>query len=126
MKLNINCVRDVLLQCENIPFNGSYSFSQLTSLLPNYTDDEIAYTCLKLHEGNYLHIVTKNYGSNVCVVRINDISFQGHEFLNNIRSNKVWNDVLAVGDKIGTSSINGFVQIATGVVTALIKNQLGI
>ncbi|MDE5777466.1 MAG: DUF2513 domain-containing protein [Lachnospiraceae bacterium] len=127
MKLNIDCVRDVLLQCEEIPLNGKLSFKELVALLSGYSEDDLTYTCIKLHEAGYLSIVYIDYkGKEKHVSSISDISFQGHEFLNNIKDSSVWNNIKNVGSKVGATSISAFTQIATGVITALIKSQLGL
>lgn len=128
MILDSNCVRDILLELEKLPYQNSCTISNLMDALPNYNKDEISYTCLKLAEANYIDISTiKAVNMRVPAIRsINDITFYGHEFLNNIRSDSVWNNVKAVGSKIGVTSISALTQIASGTVTALIKHQLGI
>ena len=128
MKLNPNCVRDILLQLEELPYQGSTTPEDLSSVLSSYTEDEISYCCFKLAEANYIDISTiRTIGMSGPAIRsINDITFYGHEFLNNIRSEKIWDNVKAVGTKVGAASISAFTQIAAGVVTAVIKNQLGI
>ena len=128
MKLNPNCVRDVLLELEKLPYQKSATIAELSTALPHYSEDEISYTCLKLSEANYIDItIIKSIHAPSSVIRnINDITYYGHEFLNNIHSDTVWNDVKAVGSKIGASSISAFAQIATGVVTTLIQKQLGL
>lgn len=126
MKLNIDCVRDILLICEEIPLNEYFSFNELSSRLKQYDKDELTYNCLKLKEANYLSVVTKTYDCKATVVRINDITFQGHEFLNNIRSSKILERSKNVASKIGATSLQAFTQISTGMVLTLIKSELGL
>ena len=128
MKLDPNCIRDILLEIEKQPFQSTLSVSKLSETLKKYDKDEISYCCLKLYEANYIDITTVTMcGSYMPGIKsINDITFDGHEFLNNIRSDSVWNNVKAVGSQIGATSINALTQIASGTVTALIKHQLGI
>lgn len=128
MKLNPNCVRDVLLELEKLPYQESSTITKLSAVLSDYSEDEISYTCFKLSEANYIDItVGKSINAPGPVIRsINDITYKGHEFLNNIHSDTVWNDVKTIGSKIGASSISAFTQIATGVVTTLIQKQLGL
>ena len=126
MKLNIDCVRDILLICEEIPLNDYFSFNELSSRLKQYDKDELTYNCLKLKEANYLSVVTKTHDCKATVVRINDITFQGHEFLNNIRSSKILERSKNVASKIGATSLQAFTQISTGIVLALIKSELGL
>lgn len=127
MKLNPNCVRDILIELEKLEFHEEITIDELSSNLPSYNESEITYCCFKLIEADY---ITANVfdcidGEYPQIQSIEDITFQGHEFLNNVRSNKIWKDVLEVGDKIGTASIGSIAQIASGVLTALINNHFG-
>ena len=124
MKLNLDCVRDVLLQCEKMGYNEHLRLDDLKTSLPKYSEDEIEYTCLKLSEADYLKITTKDLSNQKIILRINDITFKGHEFLNDIRSDNVWESIMNVSKKIGTSSVSGIAKIATGVITQLIVNNL--
>lgn len=124
MKLNIDCVRDVLLQCENIPLNNSLKLSELANALPKYSEDEIVYTCLKLKEADYLHIVIKQIGSATTVVKVTDITFSGHEFIEKIRPDSVFSTTKKVLGKIGVFSINMTSQVAGSVISALISQFL--
>ncbi len=128
MKLNSDCVRDILLNLGELPFQQSCSVSDLVNNLPAYSEDEIRYCCLKLAEANYIDISTvRAVGmSGVGIKSVNDITFYGHEFLNNVRSDNVWKNVKAIGGKIGATSISSISQVATGVITQLIKNHLGL
>ena len=128
MKLNPNCVRDVLLELEKLPYQESTTINELLIALPKYSEDDISYTCLKLEEANYINLTCiRSINSCGPLIRsIDDITYYGHEFLNNIHSDTIWNDVKSVGSKIGATSISAFTQIATGVVTTLIQKQLGL
>ena len=46
MKLDIDCVRDILLECEKASLNQHLLLGQLSSALPKYSEDEIAYIVL--------------------------------------------------------------------------------
>lgn len=128
MKLDPNCVRDILLELEKLPYQKSCTISDLGNVLSSYQEDELSYSCFKLAEANYIDITSiQTIASSGPEIRsINDITFYGHEFLNNIRSDTVWDDVKAVGAKIGANSVSAFTQIASGVVTALIKAHLNL
>lgn len=62
MRLDIDCVRDVLMAVEQKGFGQSYTISNLHDLL-DYSSDQIEYTCLKLSEAGYHHSTndSKNY-----------------------------------------------------------------
>ena len=57
---------------------------------------------------------------------IRDLTPKGHEFLANIREPKIWNGIKMVSAKIGSASLDALTQIASNVVTELIKTQFGI
>lgn len=125
MKLDFDCVRDILLECEKTSLNQHLLLGQLSSALPKYSEDEIAYNCLKLKEAGYISVVTMAGGRDINIVKVKDITFQGHEFLNTIRSPKIMTHSKNIASKIGATSLQAFTQIASGVVLTLIKSELG-
>lgn len=85
MKLNIDCVRDVLLEFEEFPM-GNYNVSSFAKTVGKYGHENTLYTLAKLYEANYINgdIAADEGGYYHCLV-IYDITFQGHEFLSTIR-----------------------------------------
>lgn len=126
MKLNIDCVRDVLLTMEDMPRNESLTGSELREILSEYPNDTVDYSCLKLKEAGYINAVIGPYENDFIVCELRDITFQGHQFLADIYSDSIWNNVKNVSEKIGSHSINALSQIASSVVMAIIKSQLGL
>ncbi len=127
MKLNPDCVRDILLALEE---HDSYqAFLELGaetvssfSCLRDYPLEKILYHIKKCDEAGFLTVV--NYYPDSVV--IGGLHYRGHEFLNNIRENKVWSGVKSVAGKIGTNSLQGLTQIAAATITSLIKAQFGL
>lgn len=126
MHLNPDCVRDILLTVEANDFGNTLFPSSLAKALPSYTEDEINYACLKLSEGNLLNVVTmKSIGmTHPAICRIEEITFAGHEFLDNIKSDNVWCKTKQVAKGIGSFSLQTLKDISTSVVTELIKSHL--
>mgnify|MGYP002958432843 FL=1 len=60
------------------------------------------------------------------VGRIYDMTYAGHQFLANIRSDNIWKGTKAIASKIGSSSLDAITQIASNVITELIKAQFGL
>ena len=123
MELNKDCVRDVLLSCEELlkmdeeGYMNSLSHEELEQVLPNYKTEDIIYTVVKLKEAGFLDVkVTKASGNILVDVRINDITFTGHEFLNDIRDDNNWKKVKEIAKSVGAFSINMIAQIAVGVI----------
>ena len=128
MKLNIDCMRSVLLELEETPYQASLSLGDLVSSLSkqDFEYQDICYSVLKLNEAGYISANIQRNSQSTRILSLNDITFSGHQFLENIRSDSVWNNVKAIAVKIGSNSIASLTQIATGVITAIIKSQLGL
>lgn len=74
MKLNNDCVRDILLCIEGLSFGQSLEISDLSQAYPQYSEDEFKYINMSVSG----------------VSRITDLTNEGHQFLNKIRDNAVW------------------------------------
>lgn len=112
MKLNIDCVRDVLLQCENIPLDGHLLFKDLSASLPDYSEDDIQYSCRTLFKDDCISCVIKKYkGSNIIISQIRDITPKGHELLNTLRSNSFFSKLKRRIENVVISSIPELVSI---------------
>ena len=128
MTLDNDCIREILLTVESRPFNECLTLSGLVEKLPQYSEETLWYTCLKLEEGGLLNLVTvtlPGYGM-PSIKEINDMTFKGHEFLSNIHDSKVWSGIKSIAAKIGAKSTEAIVQIASNVITELIKAQFGL
>ncbi len=128
MTLNIDCVRDVLVFIEEQDYPHNAPISDFVKKFNNYSASEIEYTCIKLYEGEYLNLdfISNASGTLNRLEAVGDITFQGHEFLNNIHSDTTWKHIKQVSSKVGATSLNAVIQIATRVVTALINQQIGL
>ena len=126
MRLNIDCIRDILLAVENLPFGEHFTMDRLQKVLPAYTEEELWYTSIKLNEGGYLDIMSVPMLRSPLpgIKSINDLTFEGHEFLNNIRDDSNWGKVKEVAKKAGSSSLNALGQIATSVISSAIASLL--
>ncbi|HBH3655593.1 TPA: DUF2513 domain-containing protein [Clostridioides difficile] len=125
MKLNPDCIRDLLLTVEE-----NTSFSQVMyynrkeennyDLLQRYSDEEISY---HIRQCNLYGFFTRiSWTSAHCT--IDDLTPLGHEFLANVRLNTNWNKTKEVASKVGSTSINVLTEIASNVITNLISNNL--
>lgn len=127
MQLNPDCIRDILIVLEKQPFNHPLEFNDILPLLPNHYDsDVVEYTSLKLKEAGFINAITSSDFEGNYLVSFIDITYSGHQFLNNIHSDTVWSNVKEISKKVGSSSVSAISQIATGVISAIIKSQLGL
>ena len=125
MHLSPDCMRDILLFVESTPFRQKVAIETLYENLP-YTQDEITYACIKMIEADFISGNWNVPDGEITVYFISDIRYSGHQFLADIRSDNVWNNVKEIGKKVGSNSVSSIAQIASGVITAIIKSQLGL
>ncbi len=127
MKLNPDCIRDILLIIESLPdLKHYYCFDSksVSELFPDYSFDEIMYHLRQCELNGFLFNPshTLNYES----YTVSDLTPKGHQFLANIRENKIWTGVKVIAGKIGSNSLDSIVQIASGVINELIRAQFGL
>jgi len=123
MKLNYDCVRDVMLYLEeNLIFGNPI---RDTNINLNYDIKEIRYSLLKLHEINYLDGSVSKYMDGDYSVITTDITFYGHKFIGKIQSDTIWDKTKSVSKDLGIQTINGITQIAGSVISGLILSKLG-
>ena len=128
MKLNPDCIRDILLTVEEHSDYihateykyGSSQFSRLNS----YTQEEVAYHVMQCEKSALIYGV--HFYDCGASIDIRDLTPDGHKFLANIRENKIWNGVKSISAKVGSSSLDVLTQIASNVVTELVKAQFDI
>ncbi|WP_314971028.1 DUF2513 domain-containing protein [Peptostreptococcus stomatis] len=126
MKLNPDCMRDILIFAESIPYGRQSDIKLMCEQLP-YTYEELDYTTVKLYEAGLIDAYVGpilNHAGNT-TGRINGLTFNGHQVLANIRNEKIWEPTKSIAKEIGATSIQALTQIATGVVTQIITKHLG-
>ena len=126
MVLNPDCVRDVLLCVEHCSFGERRNLEKLQERLPNYTEEDLWYTCIKLEEGGYLDLMTAQYLRMPLpsIQQINDLTYSGHEFLNTIREQGTWDKVKGVAKKAGVFSLKTLGEIAQEVAKTAVTSAL--
>ena len=126
MKLDIACVRDILLYVECLPFDSVATIDKLHESYPQYTEEDITYNCLKLMEADYIDGIT-------CSVRmsylpgikcITCMTFEGHQFLETIRPETVFEKTKNTLSAIGTGSFAIAKEIGTSILTELVRSTL--
>ncbi len=121
MKLNYDCVRDVMLYLEeNLIFGNPIRDTKINL---NYDIKEIRYSLLKLHEINYLDGSVSKYMDGDYSVITTDITFYGHKFIGEIQSDTIWDKTKSVSKDLGIQTINGITQIASSVISSLILSK---
>ena len=126
MQLKAEIVRDIMLTLEeNIILNENLetkdvNLSQLVNLLPAYSKADLAYTVIKLNEANYINASLQYGGNKMLFCNISSITYTGHEFIDSIRDDNVWNDI-----KKGLLKVESFtLPILKDLGTSLLKQHL--
>lgn len=123
MKLDIDCVRDVLLEFEDYPVD-CYAIDDFPKTISKHGKDNVEYTFAKLKEAGYINADIKlfpdgqyeHYG-------IYDITFAGHQFLETIRDSKVWDQTKKIASNVGSRTFEVITQIASTIITNLVAAQ---
>lgn len=125
MKLNPDCVRDILIHVEdNAVWPNRLGFpSDFADIVAKYGNEEARYHVKQCADHDFLEIENWMMGGSVYIV---DLRPKGHEFLMNIHNDTVWNGVKETAAKIGGKSLSAITQIAANIVSALIKAQFGL
>ena len=127
MKLNPDCIRDILLVVEEIPdITHRWRFDEETipELFPNYSFDEVMYHIRQCQLNNFFFQATINITGTSCVV--SDLSPEGHEFLANIRNDSFYNKVKSIGAELGVQSLKDLTQIALSAASLIIKSHFNL
>ena len=126
MKFDIDCARDILLTVEACKLNDVMYIKDLENELFQYDPDEISYMCLKLYEADFINATCKKSASVINIVRINDITYEGHQFLANIREDSMWEKVKHIASSAGTLSIPIVQKIAIECIKATLLSKFNI
>lgn len=124
MELNKELVRYVMIELEEhliisaTPAQDAIRIRPLTlpeiSKLPNlevYDFEDVAYSVIKLIEAGMLIGQTKT------PVLVSDITYAGHEFLQNIKDDNVWKQVKSIATSVASS-------VSVGILADIAKNCL--
>lgn len=145
MKLNLDCVRDILLCVEdNTGYRKSASFVDVDrigkgsevlgcnppkvwpyqqKLLETYSNEEILYHFQYCIGADMIETDGK-FGSMQFIVY--DLTPKGHETISNLRSPKVFKLTKKIAEQLGIRSLEGICKIASSVVSEIIQSHLNI
>ena len=130
MKLNYDCVRDVLLTCEKAPtLSPDLEFEYLwlkdfKNALPDYSVEDIVYTLILLDEAGYIDCLCIDSDTQIMNMRIHRLTYTGHEFLETIRPEKLWKKTLGILSKVGSVTLPLISDTATNLLTSAITDLL--
>ena len=134
MKLNADCMRDVMLKIEllqaitvdeenNVSFEPLW-IDDLYQTLPKHDKRDIFYALHNLDQAGYVSTNMINGDDSSLGYVVNYITYEGHNFLDRIRDPKAWRYIKTAGSAIGNFSLSVINQIANGATTAFIDSYL--
>lgn len=127
MKLDKDCIRGILLALEENPsIHAKWTEEDFSKsfFLKDFSQSEIRYCIERLTEGEYLNVKIPNeqlkrVGVNFIVV--DSLSWKGHEFLDTIRNDKIWDETKQIAAQVGNSSIPVLLEIGKSTVMKYLK-----
>lgn len=129
MKLNHDCIRQVLLDIENNLCLDQKHFLKVIAAdtVNTYGIDNVLYSILQLNDAGYIDTritAIKAVKSEDSLVYIKKITWEGHKFLDNIRDSNVWSKTKKILTHFESVSITLISNIASQVITNLITKQI--
>lgn len=124
MKLDQDLIRNLLLELESQEHDSSLSEKQLHEFSDENKIDwkQLIYTIQRLNEAGYIDAKISYADNDVYWVNINNITYDGHLFLDNIRDKTVWEKTKKRLSNIASVSL----PIISEVASVIIKEQLGL
>ncbi|MGG0645463.1 DUF2513 domain-containing protein [Bacillus mycoides] len=125
MKLNHDCVRDLLLELEEkLTINEHFLLPHFNSLntVSKHGFDDTYYSFLKLLEANYLDGNYKYASDELIHLSVSSISWDGHQFLDTIRDNEIWSKTKKAVGSLSSASIS----IMSSLATSYLKQKFGL
>lgn len=131
MKLNPDCIRDILLFLEeNLSLTPTLGFQEIDyrtlSESLSYSKAEVVNTIITLDEAGFIKTISDYSCEGLEELDIYRITYDGYQFIETIRPETVWKKVRHVGTNIGSMSIDVITKIASSVITELVKAQLNL
>ena len=123
MRLNLDCTRDILLFVEeNTGYKKYVKFPEVSEeyeLLSNkYGSDVVMYHLEQCQKSKLIETTSKDLSGNVYV---KDLTPEGHSFIANIRENNVWEKTKKQAKKIGSTSLDVIIKVASSIISEAIK-----
>jgi len=124
MRRDLDLIRDMLLAAENA--EGEFSGTELLggSLEPDALGFHVE---LAASHGLVKAKVERSGSGHVVSIWIKGLTWEGYDYLDAIRSPKVWNKAKeAIRAAVGDTSLSVVKEVCAMVATSLVRSQLGI
>lgn len=117
-------IRKILFKIEDTIDNIGKTNLQIEG----YSKEQVAYHCAILYEGGYIHACNIQYGSNeVYSFSVGRLTWEGHEFLDKIREDTIWNKTKDTIAEKGLPFVFDIVKsVSTEIITGVVKGFVGL
>lgn len=129
MKLNYDCLRKILLTLEcgiewddNLEYNY-VTLAHLSETLEEFSKAEIAYASKMAIEADLIDAQVIDCDSCIVDIRCYGLTYEGHQFLDTVRENKIWKKTKNIINSVGGVSLPVIKNVATDYLTEFIKNR---
>jgi len=125
VQLDADLLRALLLWAEaNLPSDsGSLEFPALEER----PEREVAYACLMAKEAGFIEAIdVQRFGDTFEQWMPRRLTFQGHQYLETIRDDKIWAKAKEGARKIGSLSLETLGQVAKSVISLQLKKYTGL
>ena len=122
MERDMELVRKILFKIEE-----QYVSTAIMSLkIEGYEKEQVAYHCSIMHDAGLLSSYKPIYGGNqLYAFSVGHLTWEGHDFLDKIRSDTVWNKVKSTIKKRGLPMILDTIKtIATTIISAMTEGAI--
>lgn len=123
MNLNHDCVRDLMLVFEDVPYGETPTMEYFLRLenLKTYPMEDVLYCTEKLLEAGYIELHRiKAWGMPFDGI-FREITWEGHQFLDSIKSDTVWEKTKSrVSSTVGSASLQVLSALATSITAKLL------
>lgn len=123
MRLNHDCIRDILLYVEdNTTYENSIveAESLISDMKSKYNEDMINYHIAQLDDAELLSGVEYSDDAPECIYKL---SWKGHQYIDNIRDNKVWSKLKDMSKSLASVSLPVLIEKAPDIAKLFLSNS---
>lgn len=123
MTLKYDCVRDILIFCEKeLTLDSNLAWVPIhldafCSSLTQHSREDIAYTLYLLDEAGYIDCHITEADGGIFHIIVYRLTYSGHEFLDTIKSDNVWQKIKTTVASVGSASIPVIQTLGTEYLT---------
>ena len=119
MKRDMNLVREILIRLEPLDAHAHKAVRLVVGItpldIPNYSTDEVIYHLLIMTQGGLINSGGINIAKNT-MDQYFGLSWDGHEFLDEVRDPKKWAKLQTMAEKAGGMGLNALLELGKAYV----------